>query len=434
MARNVRTRRRKLPGPTLVFRNTRSGLTDGRGLPSPNQVTTYSPISVPGKQMTVSEGHEWPPVKGSRLTDRGGDFFTSRSYFVPHTVNYTVLKHFESGTSGPLQTFDGSLVPAVPTLASGSAAVDALFPPSAARSNAELNGMGATAIARCKPGDPMLSLSTSLAELIREGIPTILGQSIWQARTLSALRKGIGSEFLNYQFGYRPIVSDILKFGDIVSRTGELLKQYERDAGRVVRRQYSFPIERTSTEVQVYDSVYPLYISGLPGFGQYPHAESMIGKVVKRSDTFRRVWFSGAFTYYLPSDYHSRNRLVELSEKANVLLGTKLTPETIWNLTPWSWAADWFGSTGDVLSNLTSFQTNGLVMHYGYVMEQSIATHTYSHVYRGNQATPARVCEASFVTEVKQRREANPFGFGITWDGLSSSQKAIAVALGISRK
>jgi len=36
-------------------------------------------------------------------------------------------------------------------------------------------------------------------------------------------------------------------------------------------------------------------------------------------------------------------------------------------------------------------------------------------------------------TTVKKRIKANPFGFGISWDGLSTTQQAIAAALGITR-
>jgi hypothetical protein len=36
-------------------------------------------------------------------------------------------------------------------------------------------------------------------------------------------------------------------------------------------------------------------------------------------------------------------------------------------------------------------------------------------------------------TTVKQRLPATPFGFGLTFDGLSTKQKAILTALGITR-
>jgi len=36
-------------------------------------------------------------------------------------------------------------------------------------------------------------------------------------------------------------------------------------------------------------------------------------------------------------------------------------------------------------------------------------------------------------TNSKKRRGANPFGFGLTWSGLTATQQAIAAALGLTR-
>lgn len=428
MPRDVRTRKRQLPGPTFEFVNRRIlNPLEGGG----EQVTTQSPIKVLGTQVTVSEGHEWPPPKGSPLIDRGGDFYTSRQYVaVPRTPSYTKLRHVESN-GVVYQEFGPSLIPAIPGFAANP---QLLYPPSGALSNAQMDAWGAKAIAQCKPGDPGLSLSTSLGELAKDGIPAILGQAIWKAKTLAGLRKASGGEFLNFQFGYKPIVSDILKFADIVSRAEDILKQYERDAGRVVRRGFQFPIERTSNEAVFIANRYPLYLEGFPNYGEPNSSKSLYGKVMGRSDTYQRKWFSGAFTYHLPRDYHSRNEMKSLATKANVLLGTELTPETLWNLAPWSWAIDWFTNTGDVLSNLSSFITHGLVMRYGYIMVHSINTYTFTHLSYKDYPNRPNVSEVVMVSESKQRREANPFGFGLTWDGLSSSQLAIAAALGISRK
>jgi hypothetical protein len=71
-------------------------------------------------------------------------------------------------------------------------------------------------------------------------------------------------------------------------------------------------------------------------------------------------------------------------------------------------------------------------MWYGYIMEHSIVRDTYTLSATGfNQ--PQAVPPATFVTETKLRRGANPFGFGLTWDGLSTFQKSILAALGITR-
>jgi len=118
--------------------------------------------------------------------------------------------------------------------------------------------------------------------------------------------------------------------------------------------------------------------------------------------------------------------------EAKKLLGLSLTPETLWNIAPWSWAVDWFSNTGDVISNLSDWASDGLVMHYGYMMEKTIVKDTYNITPSGIQAFPS-VPNLTLVTETKQRIRANPFGFGLSFDGLSTIQKAILAALGISR-
>jgi hypothetical protein len=158
------------------------------------------------------------------------------------------------------------------------------------------------------------------------------------------------------------------------------------------------------------------------------------GSVYLLREIERRTWFSGCFTYYLPTGYESRNGISKLAAQADRLFGLKPGPETLWNLAPWSWAVDWFSNTGDVISNLEDFKLHGLVMRYGYIMEHTIVRDTYNFVLDTNFGVlRPKVSPVVLVTETKKRRAANPFGFGLTWDGISTFQASIAAALGISR-
>jgi hypothetical protein len=123
--------------------------------------------------------------------------------------------------------------------------------------------------------------------------------------------------------------------------------------------------------------------------------------------------------------------------EARKLLGLSLTPDVLWELTPWSWALDWFSNMGNVIQNVTNFATQGSILRYGYVMETTTITDTYTLrglTKRVSGSVPVSIEPTiSFTTEVKQRRKANPFGFGLTWEGLSPFQLSIAAALGLSR-
>lgn len=118
---------------------------------------------------------------------------------------------------------------------------------------------------------------------------------------------------------------------------------------------------------------------------------------------------------------------------ANKLFGLRLTPELWWQLSPWSWAADWVGNTGSVLHNLSAFSNDGLVMRYGYVMETVKVVTTYTLVdcvLRTGQKVDS---SQTYVQERKQRRRATPFGFGLNPASFSDKQWSIIAALGISR-
>jgi hypothetical protein len=158
------------------------------------------------------------------------------------------------------------------------------------------------------------------------------------------------------------------------------------------------------------------------------------GRVTRRRETIVRRWFSGAFTYSLPVGYKSHDAVTGYAARASVLFGAELTPSTVWNLAPWSWAVDWFTNVGDVLSNASDALFDGLVMRYGYIMEHSLIRDTYTYGGPTNMQSATTPQPLTFVTETKLRRKANPFGFGLTWEGLSPRQVAILVALGITRR
>jgi hypothetical protein len=204
------------------------------------------------------------------------------------------------------------------------------------------------------------------------------------------------------------------------------VRQFDRDSGKVVRRAYNFPIEVTDSQVATGSN--GTYM--VPFNSDTKKATSAPWEVSRR--VVQKKWFSGAFTYRVPLGNDSLSVLGRHASHAKKLLGISLTPDTLWNLAPWSWATDWFANTGDVLSNISDCVTDGLVMHYGYMMVHTIVTDTYMPV--GTDLIDGSSSSVfSVVTETKQRRAANPFGFGISWDALSAFQLSIAGALGLSR-
>jgi hypothetical protein len=136
------------------------------------------------------------------------------------------------------------------------------------------------------------------------------------------------------------------------------------------------------------------------------------------------------------------SKFKRFEQEANYLLGTRLTPEVVWNLAPWSWAADWFGNTGDILRNISYLGADGLVMQYGYIMHHEQAqSHMWANTsgwtgFNGlGQITNPYLSSLwrTDKSDMKIRRSATPYGFGVDTSSLSTKQWAILAALGISK-
>jgi len=303
-----------------------------------------------------------------------------------------------------------------------------------------LDTLGATAIARCNPTNQVAAAANFLYEIRNEGLPKLFGLTLLKDRVKHA--RAIGDEYLNKEFGWDPLIGDLKHVAYAIANAHTILSQYERDSGKVVRRRYEFPVEETLTSTVIGSQeaalgIYPRY-ADVQNPTQSPERFLYLGpssNLIRERRTWKKVWFSGAFTYHLPSGYKSRYGMVESARKAQTLLGLDLTPEVVWNAAPWTWAVDWFSNAGDVIANLSHWATDGLVLKYGYVMEHQIVTDTYFVTNAGRLTTSLGASPSPIVirVETKRRKRATPFGFGLTWSGLSPRQIAISVALGLTK-
>jgi len=268
-----------------------------------------------------------------------------------------------------------------------------------------------------------------------------LGKSTWEERTRQAQDVGrsanlAGNEFLNAEFGVLPLVSDVHDFVKTVIRMDKLLQQYIRDNGQVVRRRYSFPPSSTVVDTT-------MRTDALPRFGVNAGANVLDynkrprGSIVRSRETTVSRWFSGAFVYHLPWSFFQDlyTPFAADFQTARRLFGLELTPDVLWELTPWSWAVDWFSNAGDVIHNIGAWANGGLVMKYGYIMEHSLVRDTYTYVGPTNiiGGSYARPHPMILTSEAKVRRVANPFGFGLSMNSLTGVQKSILAALGLTR-
>lgn len=396
-----------------------------------------------GPQKTVSTGHPFPSQLGSG-EDLGGDFltirrrlggdyvskedkhgFVNRNYVPDDERNHRPEFRLVSPNLNPTYHYVGQLWPVAPTALTG-------FPPPLYSSENELIVLGTNAIDKVKPTNSAAELAVGFAELFRDGLPSIPGIQLWRSRASNfrELSRSGGSEYLNVEFGWKPFVDEVRSALSAVKGFDRILGQLERDNGRNVRRQMHFPSSDVTTEA-TFSGRGPWASTGLSPY-HFTGLNGTQGTLVRRRRIRRQQWFSGAFTYHIPMGNTWRDRVRRTALQADHLLGLSLTPETLWSLSPWSWFVDWFFNVGPVISNVSDWATYGLVMRYGYMMEHTIITDTYTLSGTGLIGGPQQL-DATFHTEVKQRIKATPFGFGLDWSGFDSWQLSILAALGMTR-
>jgi len=294
--------------------------------------------------------------------------------------------------------------------------------------------------------------AVALAELRREGIPRVptaatvklmleqkkLLDRGFKKRSVGRVRPAdLGDEYLNYEFGWKPIVSDLRKFAHSIKNAHKIADEMHRGSGHNVRARYEFP--STFSEEVPFDehnsSHTPYFEGDIGGCDAW-----MVGDAPRRwrvsIESTRKRWFAGCYTYYVPPAEDFVGKAREYETYANRILGTRLTPEVVWNLAPWSWAADWFVNLGDMATNFSYFGSDGLALRYGYVMEtntSAIRSLWAGQVNLAGAPNTFLTIGEYFGTRTLQRRYASPWGFGLTFDGFSPRQTAITAALGLTR-
>jgi hypothetical protein len=388
------------------------------------------PYSRVGSQVTESIGHR--RSKNGAFYE-GGPFYTAKLEMKIPTIsvvayqNPTGLTDFNKGGR-----YKGPLFCGIPP---NEAIVDGEFF-TKFKSKPDYNGLdsyGATAISLCKPTNPNADFGIALGETLRDGVP-IPGIQAWRQRT--AIAKAAGSEYLNAVFGWLPLVDDMKNTAQSIKDANVILDNYQRSSGSNVRREFNFDTTRSETQAIIGTEK---NASGLGPPGPAGFVSSLLlpggqqGTMTRTTITEVRRWFSGCFTHQSYPDNSRVQNMMNVNSDTEKLFGVSLTPDLVWELTPWSWAIDWFSNAGHVVSNVGSFIQAGLIMRYGYMMEETTTRKIYSLSNAGYKSYNGPVPSSEMTLTVKRRTEANPFGFGLKWEGLSPTQLAITAALGITR-
>jgi len=298
----------------------------------------------------------------------------------------------------------------------------------------ELFGLGGTAIKRTMPLSPDLDLTVTFGELLKDGVPSMIGSQLLRRQTLSRkdyLKRSSG-EFLNIQFGILPLARDISALANAARRSAMQIKQMYRDSQRTIRRRYDFPVQETVTETVLGTANQPYVWAG-----NYPDTFLNTGTLVRRRTERRETWFSGRYRYYLPKGDGLADKAERWLAEADRLNGVKITPETLWNLYPWTWLSDWFLTLGNVVSNVSRMGSDRIALQYGYIMRRTLIKDEF--ILTGCRAggpvvgKPISDIRTTITYERKVRYPASPYGFGLSTAEFTPQQWAILGALGITR-
>lgn len=304
----------------------------------------------------------------------------------------------------------------------------------------DLNFLGTRAINRTIPTHPASSISQTVTELIRDGIPTAPLAAVHALMNPSDLREmafraltGAGKDYLNASFAWVPFMNDVVKIFEAVAKTPVILEQLARDSGRQVRRRYKFEKETSASVLQEAQGATPrgfvnLGVEFYTGdFGEY------ISRPSVSETTYRRAWFSGAYMYFFENPEGMIEKARYYARSADAILGTTLTAEVLWELAPWSWLADWQWNFGEMISNSNRLSQDGLVLRYGYLMVHDIVRRVISQPTIGLFDRNLGTASVVTTTESKRRFRATPYGFSQNPDSWNPRQWAILAALGLTK-
>jgi len=293
---------------------------------------------------------------------------------------------------------------------------------------------GTEAINNCKPLNPVVSLAVGLAELKREGFPKVgmaLYNSLKRGVEIQRLLGIASEEYLAWEFGFKPLLSDYLGTIKAFAYANTVNERAILESGKLLHRSYTFPVERSTTDLGTGSTYLSTISPSTVSWGAWPGTRS--GSYRHYHTQSRRVWFDGAFTYYYPAG----QSLIDLASRAdfmlNALVGHRIGADVIWNLTPWSWLADWKFNFGSIISNAEALSRDGLVMKYGYVMAETISDHTIVLNGPTTRSGFAGPYTTIYRTIVRERHKASPFGFALDPTSFTDRQWRILSALGFTK-
>ena len=288
------------------------------------------------------------------------------------------------------------------------------------------------------------SLGTTLIELLRGDVPSLLKNFHNMMAGYKNVRNYAGSEGLNIMFGWTPLIQEwanIVKVGMGLERV-IYYESFRR------KRQWDGPTyssESSSNATQLSFLTTPW-----PSTERYTQPGDVVGPTSGFGVSTRTQSFVTAREdYHMTSKYtglaKAGRRAESFSDQAMDVakrMGLIDDPELIWDLTPYSWLVDWFTTMGDSIANAHVYSpfSGKYTTDYAYMTTRHTVTNK-QHLLRGPVVLSSPGVRSFAVTSAQGeqtsvstwRARATPFGFGTQLGSLNASQFAVLVALGFAK-
>lgn len=358
--------------------------------------------------------------------DTGHEFQTQKAFSDPPSLGRCECTFTKFGVTDRA-VYVGPFFPDISTVGD---------PTNAGQSLGQMNAWGRAAIARTIPTAPEAGIAAALIEL-REGLPKLVGAALHKnGLKAKGLPKAVGDEFLNVEFGWKPLVGDIVKTANAVVDFQKNLEKLQRGSSQITRRRAQLASESRSTVTPLTGFSFPrVYLPRMLATDLTFNIMAFSGNAELCQTVTTDVWFAGAYTYYLHQGDSFGEKMKGYAEKAHALLGATLDAETIWQVTPWSWLLDWFADTNVFMTNITNLNADSTVLRYGYIMSTTTVRNQY--IVTGIRPQAGASCPSVAMSTrsnvVKQRVRATPYGFGVDLGSMSNRRWSILSALGMTK-
>lgn len=378
---------------------------------------------------------------GSAFAKDRGHVWSSEKYFVQGEALSGVY-HSNYFNRGDVLTPYVVFPSVVPSIAPGIKDWRYLSPSS------DLESYGALAYTQASPLSDEFSLPAFVGEL-REGLPSLIpivfakNTAGWSQAFKARLRdaKNAGSDYLNVQFGWIPLVNDVISIATALAKATVALTAMDE-----IHRYRELPINDVTS---IWENgrrgdycSHPTFpadlVSTLQLTSPITGASALKGTSTYIQNRYSRMWFEGNFVR-LPKASLGLDRHMD---QFDWLIKTDLTPSDLWQIAPWSWLVDWFIDIGGLIDAFQTGTSNRILSTYAYAMcEERTTTAVVLRNISPDFATNTvrswdgpKDYSCHYQAHRKRRIRANPFGFILNPSvNLNVAQLAIMAALGLTK-